>query len=207
MFNNVKELTDVLVKWRITPNQFYLCWLLYWDHRDLKGGKRRAPDDETAIVNLYRYAEKVRTWRNHEFKDLLEKDLIEQSYGKEGDRILDRYQVTDKFIEEVIVTKDRAKEFYEAYPTWVRNFSNPARGDINLSAVENLEAFYDKYRYMVQTQKEHQHVMEILEWAKSENLIKYNVNKFVGSRMWEHFEELMEKENTGDDEYGTTTAY
>lgn len=205
MLEDVKQFTDFLVKWKITPNQFFLCWLLFWDHKEYKGGKRPNPNDPLTFANVYRYAKKVKNWNVDEINDLVEKGLIENPSGKQMK--IDQMKVTQKFIDELLVNKKREDEFWDAYPTWIKNFHNPSKPQINLKTCVESD-IKTLYRKFVKTKKKHERVMEILKWAKRHDKIRCNIENFVKSKMWEQLEELMEQEgHGGETQFGTKTAF
>lgn len=213
MLENVKQFTDFLLKWDITPNQFFLCWLLFWDHHEYedrkltKGGKRMNPNDKSAAVNLYRYAKKGKSWNKQEISDLQDKGLIAPTNDKKR-YVIDSQQVTQKFIDAVLVNREREDEFWESYPSWVQNFNNPSKPDIPLKSCDQ-DKIKTLYRSLVRTKARHERVMEILNWAKRHEKIKMSIANFVKSRMWEQLEELMEKEggDIDDSKFGTKTAF
>jgi len=205
MLEDVKYFTDLLVKWKITPNQFWLCWLLYWDHQEGKGGKRRKPNDESAIVNFYRYCTSVRQFKINEIRDLQAKGLV--TTPSKTKIIVDRLEVTQKFIDGVLVTRDMADEFWDAYPTWINNFDHPSKPQINLKSCVQSD-IKSLYKSLVKTKKRHRKVMEILDWALRHDKIRFSIANFVKAKMWEQFEELMEQEGGGsDNQFGTKTAF
>jgi len=205
MLEDVKQFTDFLVKWKITPKQFFLCWLLFWDHKEYKGGKRPNPNDPHFFANVYRYAKTVRTWDTNEVKDLVDKGLIENPSGK--NMKIDQMKVTHKFNDELLVNKKREDEFWDASPTWIKNFQNPSKPQINLKTCVESE-IKSLYRKFVKTKKKHERVMEILNWAKRHDKIRCNIENFVKSKMWKQLEELMEKEgHGGEGQFGTKTAF
>lgn len=206
MIEDVTYYTDLLVKFKITPNQFYLCWLLFWDHHDGKGKMRVNPNGTNLFANLYRYNELVKTWTLNEVKDLLDKELVHLSRG--NTLIVDRLEVTQKFVDAVLVNNKMEDEFFEAYPTWITNFEHPSKPEINLKLCDH-DKIKDLYRYHVKTKKRHKEVMNILNWAKRNDRIKYSIANFVTSKMWEQFEELIKKESLSIEEskFGTKTAF
>jgi len=207
MLEDVKYYTDLLVKFKITPNQFYLCWLLFWDHREGKGGKRVHPEKEDKVfANLYRYNELVKKWSLNEVQELLDKDLVRLARGSKI--IVDRLEITEKFMKAVLITQGMQDEFFEAYPTWIQNFDHPSKPNINLKSCDH-DKVKDLYRYHVKTKKRHKEVMDILDWAKRNDKIRYSIANFVKAKMWEQFEELMEKEGASiqDGKFGTKTAF
>lgn len=206
MLEDVKYYTDLLVKLKITPNQFYLCWLLYWDHKDGKGGKRRNPNGEHVIANLYRYARTVKNFTMVEKQDLMKKGLIEIC-NKNAKDTLDMYEVTQKFIDTVLVNRKMEDEFWDAYPSEIPHFDNPSKPNINLKVCvqDKVKA---KYRALVKTKNRHEKVMEILDWAKRQQKIRMSISNFVDAKMWEQFEEAMERDGEGPQgQFGTRTAF
>lgn len=206
MLEDVKHYTNLLVKMKMTPTQFYLCWLLYWDHNEFKGGKRRNPEEEHIFANGYRYMKKVKGFTLNEIQDLIDREYVTISSGSK--LAVDKLEITDKFVRNVFTTKDMAEQFFEEYPSWIRNFDHPSKPDINLKVCDHdaIKALYRKY---VLTKKRHEEVMQILDWAKRNDKIRFSIANFVKAKMWDQFEELIEKEGSSieDGKFGTKTAF
>lgn len=205
MLEDVKQFTDFLCKWKITPNQFYLCWLLYWDHKDYVGGKHRNPNDPLTFACVYKYTKTVKSWTVKEVEGLVEKGLIKNTSGKKMK--IESMEVTDKFIDAILVNRDREDEFWDFYPSWIDNFEHPSKPQINLKTAPE-EIIKKKYRKLVKTKKKHKEVMKILKWAKRNDKIRVSIKNFVEGKMWKQYKELMEKQGGGDEgQFGNKTAF
>jgi hypothetical protein len=191
---SAQQLVTLLVECAITPKQLLLLWFLYLDKEE---GKGKLIQDGPAIANVYRFAESVETWSFLEIDDLVRKGWMVDRNKKASDggrqAYPDYFEVSEAFIDKVFVTGDKFEQFWEEYPSFVENFDGPRGPKIPLKAsiMEEVEILYNK---RVRTKAKHRQVMEILSWAKSNNLINMNIAKYVGSGM---FDQHMELRNSG----------
>lgn len=86
---------------------------------------------------------------------------------------------------------DLGLELWKSYPA-VLNINGryfPAKNiSKKFDCVDDFFFFYGKEIHF--SEKEHQDVLELLDWAKGNNLIKSGINEFVISRQWEVFKQL-----------------
>ena len=190
-----KGFVNILIGLKIKPAQLLLLMFLYHDRLE---GEGKLAYDGPSIANVYRYAEHVGGWSREEIEDLVEKGLMVDNNSVSGGKkqaYPDHFHVTQKFIDAVYVTSSHFAEFWDEYPSFVENFEDARKGMIPLKAAvyEEVEAMYKK---RVKTKSHHLRAMEVLRWAKENNLINMGIAKYVGAAMFDQQRELMNKGET-----------
>ena len=89
------------------------------------------------------------------------------------------------------------KEFFDAYPNFI-TINNKVVSIKNFTKA-GLFSFEDFCLYYAKNIKNsgvtHERIMELLEVAKSSNLINYSILEFIASKKWEEIEYIL---NSGD---------
>lgn len=165
---DIVQFTQKLVSLKMTPNQFYFCYLLHND---------RFPE-------LYQYVEKVGTFDRKDIEDLKKRGFVRLE-GKEGTS--DGYKVTDKFTKNFLANSyELAKTFFDAYPSFGSIDGRP----ISLKAI-SPDKFYEQYNLITGKQlRVHERIMTALEKAKKMGLVNMKIDKWLDTRQWE----LIDKE-------------
>lgn len=177
MIYETEKYVDILVKLGITPNQFFICWVLYNRQYEL----------------LAKYIEMNGVFKKEDIDGLVNKDLI--LLTKAGSYDIGEMVVTQEFAEEMIIEPEEAwEQFFNTYPNMlvVNNIKYAAKG---LSISDEL-ACVTKYTELLKKNKYlHIRIVNAVEkWKKDNNgYATMKIDKFLTSKHWE---ELEKSENT-----------
>lgn len=180
MFYNVEKFAMLLVKYKLTPNQFFFAYLLHEGRYDL-------------LKKYCNIENGVGLFKADDIKNLEEKGYIininptekgiQQSY-------MDCFICTSTFKEIAFLEyEEPLQELMAVYPHILtiegRNF--PAKSiDPNILGpiyLKNIKA--DVYKHI--------EVIELTKYAVKNNLIMTGIDKYVKSSMWEGIKEAKEK--------------
>lgn len=180
----------------VSMNQFLFCILHLYDEEYKK--RNGLTKIERPLSKMYAYIDArsykegksiIKPFNKDEIESLIDQGFME----KLGNRFsIDMLRVTKKFKRELYGESYEFKEFVDAYPTYIPNFNHPARPDINLKST-NLELLEREYLKKIKTEKAHERVIELVSWARDNNLINTTIENFVKGEMWEHIEEQKHK--------------
>lgn len=185
MYNNEK-FTNILIKYQITPNQFYILYSLFkkdWD-------------------SLFKYVNKVVVGINEEgrkktgfsieeeLQPLVEKGLI-VNLGNHKFEVLDLC-LTNEFIENLFIDSEEAGiELFNAYPHWLI---------VNGSKV--IAKSCDKDAYMLKYAKKinndlvlHKSIIEDVKLANEQSLINFKISNFIDGELWTSLAEEVKKKS------------
>lgn len=119
--------------------------------------------------------------------------LVKKSLPKSGDKfIADNLKFEDKFLKRWFVYAHVAgKELMSEYPNYLTTNSGELLPAKNITKTYvSLEAMYADYSKSIRHSMDaHQKVLNLLDWAKKNNLIKFGIAEFVASRKWESLEQ------------------
>jgi hypothetical protein len=197
MITDLSKYVDFLVQWKITPEQFLLCYTLYLDKVESQTGKY--VEEGPAISNVYKYSEGVKPWAHVDIDLLVSKGFLIDRNKQHPKRNAypDHMEVSEAFINAIFSTEDDFEEFWNEYPALIPNFQDPIRGKkIPLKAVikEDIESLYLKR--CRKDKNLHKRIMKVLRWAKANDRINTNITNFIGGEIWKALEEDM-KQNSG----------
>lgn len=186
MITDIEKFTDLLVKYKITANQYLLCYYLAYD--DAMDIHHLLRYNSSSMIN--RYQTLVKGWVPSDFKNLKDQGLLIDN-NKPGELILNKFKVADFFKRELFIGKEDAfEEFLNEYPIWLpmENGKNlPARtGDF-----EELTRLYGKA--IGANKANHQKIMDVLKKAKEFNLVTMGLEKAIKSRQWETWHLMIDK--------------
>ena len=180
MFYNVEKFAMLLVKYKLTPNQFFFAYLLHDGRYDLlkkycnvetgvglfKADDLRALEEKGYVVNI----------------NPIENN-IQQAY-------MDSFICTSTFKELAFLEyEEPLQELMKVYPQILskdsRNFPAKSIDPAILGPIymKNINADYDT----------HIEVLGLTQYAVRNNLITTDVDKYVKSKMWEVIKEAKEK--------------
>lgn len=182
MFEDAGKLVDICVKLDITANQFLLCYLLYTDEK-VDGVY---PSKGRPIANLYKYSSNEESkWTREEVEDLIEKEYLSHKPNKQTSSIYpDDLIVMDSFIESVMASQSRFDQLNAIYP-FVEN-TNGMHFQLKVCDLDKMEERYNK---VVRTQSLHNHILELIRWAKDNGGVNMKLENFIASRGWNTLEE------------------
>ena len=195
---NVYEINDLIEfvhKYDITIKQFTYCLLLHYDkrHSRIEGSSKIS----RPLSKMYKYHQNIEKFKKSEIQDLINKDLLQQT----GETYKpDMLEPTQKFIKEWYGDSLKVKELIDIYPKKIDNFNHPSGGKIPLCTFDDFNKLKDAYNYNVKTDKMHQRVLDLVEWAKENDALKLGIVKFVNSKYWEELQEMREDEVSTDNQ-------
>jgi hypothetical protein len=192
MFHDIGITIEFCAKYHITVKQFLLCYVLYLDKQESQGRplSKRGP----AIANIYKYTSKVEPWGFDDIDNLVERGLLRDlnKAMKDGRGTHpDMLEVTEKFVAAIMATMTQFDAFWAAYPAFTKNFNHPGGRMITLKAADKVD-LEKTYLRKVKTKAQHAFVMEMLTWAKQNDMVNMSIAKYVGSEMWDQHHELVE---------------
>lgn len=130
--------------------------------------------------------------------DLKDKKVFASSYKIPGEgESFDPTQIefsktfTNNYFKESF---DAGWELWESYPEYMQGTDRlyPAR-NITKNGYNDENDFFAKYNKAIQYKAEnHEEVLELLEWAKSQKLIQYGIVEYVVGRKWLAHKKLRE---------------
>lgn len=194
---SAKEAVDLMEDLEVTPKQLFLLMFLHLDKERGDGVIIKEKDDNgSPIALVYRFARNISAWSFDEIDDLVEKGLLvshnSHSSGGKRQAYPDNYEITETFKDAVISNWEDFEEFWNTYPAFTENFDTPAGPKITLKACD-YEEVEKKYRNVVRTKAKHRQVMEVLRWGIKHDIVRMNILKYVGSRMFDQHKELMKE--------------
>lgn len=197
MIIDINEYTDFLCRNKMTPSQFYLCFLLYADKRiKLGDGSMVLAKKGSMTANIYKYSRKVGFFDFNEIEDLLKRGYIEPD-GKPPPQAEgfypDYYKVGYKFEEEIFIRSDSFMEVWNLYPKTIDNFHNARGPKVKLKVLKDMdvEDLAKIYHSKVTTRALHERVVESLKWAVEKGELNVSIQNFVNSHHWETLIEMM----------------
>jgi hypothetical protein len=207
MITNIEKFVTFLSTHAITAHQFMLPYMLYLDEKtkDPKTGKMYYPYQGSVMANLYRYSMNVRGWTQNEVEDLVKKKLLKDGEFSRPFKA-DLMEPTEYFIEQIFAPFDRFDELLQEYPKWMDNIDHPNGPKIPLTIVEDMDKLEATYKRVVRTKAHHDEVIELVRWAKQEDILKLAFRNFIGSRHWENLKELRETHVSKSGRYGLEQA-
>ncbi len=172
MIYDTEKYVNVLIRLKITPNQFFICWVLY--------------NKQYALLKAYMDMSGV--FNRHEIDDLVDKDIITRI--KKDSYDVDNLFVGLRFADEMIIEPEDAwEEFFNAYPAYLKiNDTKIAARGLTLS---DERAAKEKYFDLLKKNKYlHKKVLLLLEgWKRSNNgYATMKIDKFLTSKYWVELE-------------------
>lgn len=187
---NLEEEVAVLNKYRITPNELMLVKTLL-----LLQDEENEDLFKTYIEVLYNCGVKLRDG----LLSLQEKGIILKSYKvpKEGEAF-DPYSIpfNKSFIKTLYKCSfELGKELFTEYP----QFGSVQGNVVGLRSIskkfDSLEDAYFKYgRSIGWNPERHNHIIELVKWAREHNIINYTLASFIVDHRWLELEALKDGE-------------
>lgn len=182
---------DFLCTHKLSPNQFLLCYLLYTEHmiRDKESNLRYA-----TVGNIYKYCDKGTGWSNSDVEDLIEKGYLIDTTKTKDTYAIDRLILTEKFVDLMFINANFAfEEFFEAYPN-----STMIDGKAAFLKAVDPDVVAERYKKAIKNSAvKHAEIMEIIAYAKENNLINMRVDKFVMGKLWEAIKTQRDEKGEG----------
>ena len=181
---------NIMTKYKLTADELLLVYLTFL-------AQSENGDPEKHKVYFKRWydgggKERLRTL----FNSLKEKGVIVKNYNPTS-YDCDEIQFNKNFLSQYWkLTGELGQELWNLYPDeiYINNMRHSLR-NIGKRFLDRSE-FYFWYASTIKHSKDkHKKILNILEWAKSNNLIKTSIIDFVASQQWESFEKLMNNNN------------
>lgn len=171
---------DFLVKYKITFEQYALCYMLHEDEYEINiNGERRYTESGPAIANVYNYSQNVRKWDKKELEDLVQKGILKRKGNRNSPDML---EVTEKFAEDLFTSFSDFDQLFSIYPSHLDFGPGRAKGILKACNREEVEKYY---KSAVRTKSKHKYIMSITRWAKEHNMLNLSFEKYVKGRYWE----------------------
>lgn len=179
---------NILAKANLTANElllFYLTFISQTENGNKEEGLRR-----------------FSLWYNnggHEqlkglYDSLVEKRIIIKNYEPSTYRP-DEIQFNKNFIKSFFkVTGELGQELWEAYPPYL--YSGDTRYDLRnfTKKFKDLNELYFWYASTINHSREkHEEILEILNWAKTNDVVNISIVEFIGSQRWNDWKKLRQE--------------
>lgn len=173
-----------MATFNLTAEELLLCYLTFL---------ARDEEDHTEYFTRW-FSNGGQTRLRDLFNSLKEKGIIHKNYNPSTYNPND-IEFNKNFIKGWIKNSGQlGQELFSAYPPFV-NINGRMCSLRNISKKFNsLDEFYFYYSTAIgHSVEKHKEVMEILEWGKNTNNIKYSCLEFVASKKWEELKMLKEQ--------------
>ena len=198
----IHEYVSFLARWKISPKQFLLVYLLYLTEYERRTGRkiysRPAFSKQSIQSSLYHYGQ----WTGN-LDDATEgvirarfttgnvKYLVDQGILHEKTNIhttdFDTLSLSDSFIDTLFVSNTDFEEFWDIYPA----FHLTDKGARLTLKVTDKDEFEQVYFERIINKDLHKRIIDTVRWANKRKLINMNVENFLKSEMWKEFEKEM----------------
>jgi len=200
---NAEKLTNIYVKYGITPNQFYVLYLIYSkDWNNLYRYKENViskvtKNDKGESINLHGFDVE------EELQPLIDKGYLEDPFTRGVSRsnfeIVD-LMVTPTFSSKIFIDSWQAgEELWKLYPHFLeingQKVVAKKGGEMNgkYYGKEELIELYSKK--IGNSRDKHDWILRKTKLAIDQKVINFPIRNFIYDEMWEAFEEL---EDTGN---------
>jgi hypothetical protein len=174
MFEDLRAYTDLLVKHKITANQFLFLYLIHTQN----------------FAILYELVHKGHGFSPEDIEDLEQRDLIINLNKTPNEFYADSFIVTDRFAMDLFIENEQAaQEFWECYPLLINiDFRKiPAK-------TVNKEVFFKDYTKKIGHSKiKHDKVMTALRYAIKNDRINMGIKKWFESEQWVEIQSELEQ--------------
>lgn len=187
---DIKKLTNILIKYNITPNQFYILFCIYrkdWNnlHDYINNVSNKLNDEGRKITGFN---------MQDELKPLVKAGYLEH-WGKNFE-VLD-LMITPLFGDLLFIDSLQAgRELYDCYPQWiiVNNSQQVAKkgGDIG-GIYYGQDQMFELYAKKIGNSREkHEEIIRATERGKERNLITVSLRNYIHDELWGAYMELDE---------------
>ena len=188
---SLNEEIHIYIKTGLTPTELFVLRLLFL-----------AIDGDTSyLVNYVTNISNGKTLLKSVLISLKDKNVINSTFKipEEGESLnFKNIPINKNFLKSYLKESHYiGKEFFDAYPNFI-TINNKVVSIKNFTKA-GLFSFEDFCLYYAKNIKNsgvtHERIMELLEVAKSSNLINYSILEFIASKKWEEIEYIL---NSGD---------
>jgi hypothetical protein len=200
----IHEYVSFLARWKISPKQFLLVYLLYLTEYERRPGRkiysRPAFRKKDVRSSLYHYAEWTRTldedtervirarFTTGNVQYLVDQGILHPDTNVRGTD-LDSLRLSPDFIDTLFINTADFEEFWDMYP----GFKRTEGKTLSLKVIDKDE-FENIYFERIINKDLHRRVVDALRWAKKKDLVNMSVENFLKAEMWKQFEKEMAKE-------------
>lgn len=182
---NLDVILNVMSKWHLTADETLLVYLTFIAQRD-----NGDPEKHKTYFKQW-YEDGGKKQLKSLFESLKSKGVIRKNYNPDY-YDPDEIEFNQNFINQYFkLTGELGKELLHAYPTNI-TINGKVVSLKNIS--KHFASFDDLYfRYASEIGHnidKHRKILEILEWAKQNDLIHVPLTEFIISRKWQEFEEM-----------------
>jgi len=186
---DINKITAFMVEEQITSRQFLLLWCLFNDPLYKHYVKERGKTKKLLVYGDSNSLAALRLADNITMEDinvLKEKELIiDLNQGKTF--YFDQLFLTQKFCDKFFISRDAFEELWEEYPTTIliQDKVIPARSG-------DYDVLKEKYLSTIGKDKSlHESILRTLVKAKELGIISIGIEKFILSRHWDTFNDMM----------------
>ena len=170
---NTKKLTKILIKYNLSPEEFYILDALY----------------KKEFQSLKDYITSRKSFNKTILQQIEEKGYIEY-FGKDGKYNIFDILITDKFYNNIYIDGETAgEEFFTVYPSFIS-----IDGKKIMSKKCDRDLYVEKYCKDIGFNKDkHSKIIKGLLIAKKKGLINMAIRNFMDSKMYDVLIELEEQ--------------
>lgn len=183
MLDNFDKYNNILCDYKITPNQFHLCLLIYHKNRSF----------------FEDYLKNIGNFENSDIRRTIELGYI-SDFGEDFTNGVKRYDpnlllTTPEFDDKFMIDSDLAfKQLKSLYPIHI---------NINNTLVTSMKCdspkLKQRYKDLIKDNKVfHLYIVDILQKAKNHNLLNYapmTFESFINSEHWEILQREMDEKS------------
>jgi hypothetical protein len=176
MFDS-KKLTEVCIKYQITPNQFYVLYLVY-----NKDWESIIAYTQKVVRGFEENGNKITGFNvESELEPLVKKGYL-MNWGTNNKFEYFDLALTPIFEEKIFVdTQVAGKELFDLYPHWLH-----VNGQRVIAKSCDKDLYMDKYAKKIGNSKDkHNKIIEDLKIAKEKDLINFKIANFIDGELWE----------------------
>ena len=176
---------NIMSDWKLSADELLLIWLTLYS---------RDEENHAEYFNKWfddcNGKEQLKTL----FESLKTKGVILKNYNPES-YIPNQVEFNKHFLNNYYKQSGvLGKELFDNYEPFIRINGKMASLKNISKKFYTLEEFYFYYSSQIgHNIKKHQEIMDILEWAKSNNLVKISILEFVASHKWNEFKMMKDE--------------
>jgi hypothetical protein len=200
MIYSVKRYLDVLERYKITPHQFLLPFLISLNdgEKNLTKGQVRASvllgDSGSSIAAIYRYTHLITggtgpAWVKEDLDSLVSGGALKKIVG-DGYISPENLIPTRDFIETVFTNTGDFEEFYfeSGYPVSIPRDDGMGAFPAKTANKDEIEKIY---REKIVTKDQHMMLVQATSWAAKRKLIRVGIEKYLLAEQYRDFHRMM----------------
>lgn len=170
MIGSLDDYVSFLCKHNMSGDQFLFCCLIY----------------ERKFNLLYKILNERNGFDIDELSDLEDRGYL-LNKNRDGEFQTDMYEITDKFLNEIYRNEDVMwKEVIDTYPMWI--YIEGKRVSAQSTDLDALKEVYLKK--IKRAGGTHKKIVDLIEYAKSNDLIEMGIDKWVRGEQWKPIEKI-----------------